>query len=218
MQVASPELHILIHSAGGHFFKRTCTANGIEVNFATNYLSKFLLTNLLLPRLISSAPARIVVVGSPVVDPRRWLTFPGLYSSTQFPLRAFLHAGLATAVWTTEVARQLVSSGVTITNVNPGIVHTNIGRTWPAPLRVFDQILQELSGVSAEDGAVAPVYLATAPELAGVNGQFFHKMACVHVPSSTYDIDLARHLWAFSEQLVGQTFSVAQPAVQKGLS
>lgn len=195
-------IHMLVHSAGGHFLQRKLTEEGIEINFATNYLSKWLLSNELMPCLTSSTPARIVVVGSPVVNPMRFMNLEHIRQKRLIlPIRALLTSGLATAVWTAELARRLEGSDITINNVDPGVVRTQVTREWPLPLRLLDRIMQARQGVSAEEGADAPLYLATSNELMGVNGQFFKRTKPAHVPPGIRNATLGQELWGLSEQL-----------------
>lgn len=194
--VAPGRIDILVHSAGGHVLDRRLTADGVEGNWAVNYVSKFLLTELLRDRL---APAgRIVVVGSPVVDPARLLDLGGARSLPRVPVRAMLDSGLATAVWTAALARRLAGTGVTVANVNPVMVATGISRTWPAPLRALDGLAQTVAGLPVEEGALAPVWLATTAELPAL---FFRGAAPARVPRSTLDPALGDRLWRLSEDL-----------------
>ncbi len=210
-EAAHDRLHILVHSAGGHFLERSLTRDGLEINFATNYLSKFLLTNLLLDHLLASAPARVVIVGSPVVNPQRFMQLKGVQGAPWLhPIRSLLTSGLATAVFTVALARRLQGTGVTINNVSPGMVRTDISRSWPAPLRRLDHVQQAVWGISPEEGAGAPVYLATSDHVAGVSGQFYNKMKRVNVHRETYNPQLAEQLWALSERLTGFTFPQVQ--------
>lgn len=195
-------IHMLVHSAGGHFLQRKLTEEGIEINFATNYLSKWLLSNELMPCLTTSTPARIVVVGSPVVNPKRFMNLEHIRQKRLIlPIRALLISGLATAVWTAEFARRLEGSDITINIVDPGVVRTQVTREWPLPLRLLDRIMQARQGVSAEEGADAPLYLATSNELMGVNGQFFKRTKLTNVPPEIRKATFGQELWALSEQL-----------------
>ncbi|MDQ2786709.1 MAG: SDR family NAD(P)-dependent oxidoreductase, partial [Chloroflexota bacterium] len=63
-QARYPRLHVLVNNAGAHIQRRQLSVDGIELNLAVNHLSAFLLTNLLLDRLTTGAPARIVNVAS----------------------------------------------------------------------------------------------------------------------------------------------------------
>ena len=222
-QVLSAHGHLdyLVHSAGIHHMKRTLTPDGVEYNFAANYLSRFLLTNLVLERLQEDAGARIVVVGSPYVfDPKTFLRFRGLYSERpSSPVWTLVKAGMAVSVWTVELARRLEGSGVSVNTVVPGVVRTDILRNDPLLVRWMDKLIQPFVGMSAEQGAVAPLYALLSPEVEGLNGQFLKGTRRgpkrIRVPKGTYAPELGRQLWTFSEKLtVGNTPSaqLAQPA------
>ncbi len=201
------QLNILVHSVGVHHFQRTLTSDGIEYNFAANYLNKFLLTNLLLEPLRASSPARLIVIGSPYVfDPKRFLTFHGLQGKNLLlPLWALLKAGMATSVWTVALSRQLQGTGVTVNNVVPGIVRTDILRNDPAIVRAIDWMLQPLVGMTPEQAARTPLYLATSDAVAEVTGQFFKAtrrgLKRTKVPTGTFDPEVAQRLWTFSDRL-----------------
>jgi retinol dehydrogenase-14 len=53
-----------VASVGGYWHSRRVTADGLEHTFALNHLAPFLLTSLLLDRLMASGPARVVTVSS----------------------------------------------------------------------------------------------------------------------------------------------------------
>ncbi|WP_102126564.1 SDR family NAD(P)-dependent oxidoreductase [Deinococcus planocerae] len=197
-------LDLLVHSAGVHHLSRELTPEGVEVNFAANYLSRFLLTELLLERLQHSAPARIVVLGSPYkFDPARFMSLRGLTAGEPLahPLWALAQSGMAISVWTVALARRLAGTGVTVNNVHPGFVQTGILRTYPLAFRLVDYVLQFFVGMTAEEGARAPLYLATSPDMNGQSGQFFVTMNRVLVPKGTYAPQVAERLWTFSGRL-----------------
>lgn len=209
---AHGHLDYLVHSAGVHHMRRTLTPDGVETNFAANYLSRFVLTNLLLERLQEGAGARIVIVGSPYVfNPKTFLRFHGLYGERpSSPIWALVKAGMAVSVWTVELARRLEETGVTVNTVVPGVVRTDILRNDPILVRWMDKLIQPFVGMSAEQGAVAPLYALLSPEVEGLNGQFFKGTRRgpkrISVPKGTYDPEVARRLWTFSEKLtVGKT-------------
>jgi len=201
-------LHYLIHSAGIHQNDRALTSDGIEYNFAANYLNKFLLTNLLRP--LMPPGGRIVAVGSPYVfNPKQFFRFTGIYRDRPpLPFWSLVKSGMAVSVWTAELARCLAGSGLTINTVVPGVVRTDILRHDPWPVQLLDRLLRPFVSLSVEQGSTGPLYLATAPELARTNGRFYKNQrrgnpVPTQVPAGTYNAGLGQQLWSFSEELVG---------------
>lgn len=201
--VPDEPLDILVHSAGGHVLQGRLTAEGIEANWAVNQVSKHLLTELLRARLVT-ARGRVVVVGSPIIDPARFLRLGRARRQPRVALRALLDAGLATAVWTVELTRRLEGAGVTVVNLNPGLVSTDVSRTWPTPLRTLDRLVQAVAGVPAEEGADDVTWLATTPVLPG---PFVRDTGAVRVPRSTYDPGLGDRVWRHTAALIDETAS-----------
>lgn len=126
---------------------------------------------------------------------------------------------MAVSVWTVELARRLEGSGVSVNTVVPGVVRTDILRNDPLLVRWMDKLIQPFVGMSAEQGAVAPLYALLSPEVEELNGQFFKGTRRgpkrIRVPKGTYAPELGRQLWTFSEKLtVGNMPSaqLAQPA------
>ena len=108
-----PRLDVLVNNAGGIFIKRQESADGIEMTFALNHLSYFLLTCLLLPLLEQSAPARIVSVAS---EAHRGVSmaFDDIEGKTRFGgWRAYQRSKLANLLFTYELARRLEGKRVT---------------------------------------------------------------------------------------------------------
>ncbi|MBA2749410.1 MAG: hypothetical protein H0U45_11895 [Tatlockia sp.] len=141
-------------------------------------------------------------------DPKLFLTLQGLEGENLIlPLWALLKAGMATSVWTVALSRQLQGTGTTINNFIPGIVRTDILRNDPLIIRVIDRLLQPLVGMTPEQAARTPFYLATSDAVAEITGQFFKTtrrgLKHVKVPVGTFDPIVAQRLWTFSDRLVG---------------
>jgi NAD(P)-dependent dehydrogenase (short-subunit alcohol dehydrogenase family) len=185
-------LDVLMNNAGNMLRPRQESEDGIEMTFALNHLSYFLLTNLLLDMLIDSAPARIVNVSSGIHTSGK-IDFDDLGNSRYVPYDAYADSKLANVLFTYELARRLEGTGVTANVLHPGGVATNIG---------IDAGFQA-RGVSPEEGAQTQIYLAASPEVEGVTGKYF--VRCRAVPSSqaSYDEDTAGRLWAVSAQMTG---------------
>jgi NAD(P)-dependent dehydrogenase (short-subunit alcohol dehydrogenase family) len=195
-----PRIHALVNNAGVVNTKRTVTVDGIETVFAVNHLAYFLLTQLLLPRLIDSAPARIVNVAS---DARRWdtLDFDDLQNHRRYRgLKVYGQSKLCNLLFTRELARRIAGTGVTVNSLHPGGVATGLGwnNGWWAILvsKVLKAFLR-----TVEQGADTAIHLTTAPEVATVSGMYFYNRR-EHRPSQAAQDDAAAlRLWEISEQL-----------------
>src|SRR5690606_29027584 len=102
--------------------ERRETADGFEEMFGVNHLGHFALTNLLVDRLVASAPARVVVLSSFAhrFTPRG-LRFDDLQSERSFSMfRTYGRSKLANALHALELARRLEGTGVTVNAVHPG--------------------------------------------------------------------------------------------------
>jgi NAD(P)-dependent dehydrogenase (short-subunit alcohol dehydrogenase family) len=194
-------LDVLVNNAGIFAPARELTAEGLEKTFVTNYLSHFLLTNLLLDRLRMSRPARIVNVASKTggakLDFEDLQSLKGKYSV----LAAVPRTKLAQLMFTRELARRLEGSGVTVNAVHPGLTKTPLLDDMGAFMRTF---LHLISGPSSK-GARTAVYLATSPEVAGVSGKLFEKNREVPLSGQAADDSATARLWAESAKLTGVT-------------
>lgn len=195
-------LDVLINNAGAVFMNRNESADGIEMTFALNHLAYFLLTNLLLERLVSSAPARIVNVSSDAHQAAR-LDLNDLENRRAFSgFKAYSQSKLANVLFTYELARRMQGRGVTVNALHPGFVATNFGVSNGGFFRPLFRLLQ-LAAIKPVEGARTTLYLASSPDLAGVSGQYFAKEKAVRSTAASYDEDTARRLWEVSAQMTG---------------
>jgi retinol dehydrogenase 12 len=189
-------LHVLINNAGlagAHGM----TASGFEIAFGTNHVGPFLLTGLLLDRLRSSAPARIVNVASvahynaPGIDwdavRRRTRSFTGMREYSVSKLANVLHAQ--------ELARRLEGTGVTTYALHPGTIASDIWRRVPWPVRP----LMKRRMPSPEQGARTSVYCATSPDVAGDTGRYYDDCR-PREPAAAATAGLAAELWRRSAE------------------
>lgn len=197
---AYPRVGVLVNNAGVYTRRRRLTDDGIETQWAVNHLAPFLLTHLLLPRLMESAPARVVTVSSNAhqsgelrwndleMEARRYLGF-----------RQYANTKLANVLFTRELARRTAGSGVTANALHPGVVATPLLLNGFPPIRLFRRWMR-----TPEQGAATSVYLATSPEVATVTGQYFQdeRPVSLTAPLATDD-DAARRLWEVSARAVG---------------
>lgn len=195
-------LHVLINNAGIAKLTRSVTADGLETTFQVNYLSQFLLTNLLLEVLKKSAPSRVIFVSSVAHYDGR-IDFGDLQMNGGYSvMKAYSRTKLAQVIFSCELAQRLKGTGVTVNSLHPGAVATNI---WGRPLGRFSALtkIARLFLVSAEEGAESPVFLASSPELEGVTGKYFDRKREKEPAAASHDKALARRLWDMSASLVG---------------
>jgi retinol dehydrogenase-14 len=185
-------LDVLINNAGVLMPQRTLTPDGLETTFAINHLAHFLLTNLLLEKIKHSAPARIITVSSGMHRGARieWDNLQGEKNYTGYD--AYARSKLANVLFAFELAARLAGAQVTSNALHPGVIHT--------------KLLHAGSQPGAEDlarGARTSVYLATAPEVAGVTGKYFENSREAVPAPLAQDKRLRQEFWRVSARLVG---------------
>ena len=198
-----PRLDVLVNNVGGFWSHRHVTADGFERTFALDHLAPFLLTNLLLDRLVASAPARIVTVASGAQAMGR-LDFDDLMGERHYSgQRAYNQAKLANVMFSYEVARRLEGTGVTANAMHPGMTNTSFSSEDPS--RVFAPLVFVMRPFmrSPERGADTVVYLATSPEVEGVTGRYFADRKPRPSHKTSYDTAITARLWQVSASLVG---------------
>jgi retinol dehydrogenase-12 len=190
-------LHLLVNNAGVAG-ARGLTASGFEWMYGVNHMGHFLLTQLLLERIRSSAPARIVTVASRAH--RRVGGFD--WGAVQRPtatltgVREYCVSKLANVLFSAELGRRLEGSGVSTYSLHPGVVDSDIWRGLPRPLRA----LNRLRLVSSEEGARTSVHCA-ASETAGEETGLYYSEGRPAAPSTAgQSRTLAGELWRRSEE------------------
>lgn len=197
-------LDVLVNNAGGLLSQRQLTDQGFEMTFGVNHLGHFLLTDLLMERLEASAPSRIINVSS-IGHRLGSISFsdPQFEHRSYNPSEAYNQSKLANVLFTTELSRRLVGTGVTANALHPGAVRTGFGSA--DDTSGFERAAVAIGRpfmISARRGAKTVVYLASSPDVADVSGEYFVRRR-VHRPSrAARDPDTARRLWELSEQLV----------------
>jgi NAD(P)-dependent dehydrogenase (short-subunit alcohol dehydrogenase family) len=198
----SQSLHVLVNNAGVVNIKRTLTADGIETVFAVNHLAYFLLTHLLLDRLKSSAPARIVNVAS---DAHKFgqLNFDDLQGERSYRVMGIYgQSKLANILFTYELARRLAGTQVTVNCLHPGAVATGLGKNNGTWAQVVIAMLSPFFRTPAA-GAATSIYLASSPDVEGVSGRYFNNCRETRSSKASYDDAAARRLWKISAQMTG---------------
>jgi len=213
----SGPLHVLINNAGVMMTPETYTADGWELQFATNHLGHFALALGLHNALAADGAARIVSVSSsghgnsPVV-------FDDLFFDRRpyDPGLAYGQSKTAQVLFAVDATRRWTGDGITANAVMPGGIWTNLQRYWDPAALAAAKSSTAAAGWTAktpEQGAATSVLLATAPQLAGIGGRYFedcHEADVVPqivdglhgVRDYALDPDLASHLWDVSADLI----------------
>lgn len=200
---AYPRLDVLVNNVGGFWATRHVTADGLERTFALNHLAAFLMTELLVDRLKTSAPARVVTVSSGAQS-LGTIDFDDLQGERKYSGQtAYNQSKLASVMFTFELARRLEGSGVTATVLHPGVVSTEFGAEDPS--RIFKLIvpLYRPFMKTPRQGAATSIYLASSPAVDGVTGQYFAGRKPKPSNKASYDLAAATRLWQVSAGLVG---------------
>ncbi|MBC8160570.1 MAG: SDR family oxidoreductase [Roseiflexaceae bacterium] len=202
-------LHVLVNNAGGLFFRRETTVDGLEMTFAVDHLAYFLLTNLLLDVLTASVPARIINVSSNAERIGK-IAFDDLQRKRRYSaFPAYAQAKLGNLLFTYELARRLAGTGVTVNAVTPGPVATSFG-SGGRGLRKIVPLVFRVIGIRAEEGAQTAIDLASSPALEGVTGKVFYHSKELQSSPQSRDVALQQRLWQVSETLTGLPVTTAQ--------
>ena len=209
------DVELLVNNAGVMVPPLTRTADGFELQFGTNHLGHFALTNLLLEHVtgrvvtVSSTGHRM---GSIDFDDLNWEHKH--YSAW----RAYGQSKLANLLFTSELQRRLSAAGsdVLATAAHPGYAATNL--QFHSGRRAFDLLGAVGNRLLAQDeksGALPTLYAALA-EIPGDSfagpGGFMEQHGApklVGRSSAAKDTDVARRLWDVSEDLTGVRFPLA---------
>ena len=156
-----------------------------------NYLAGYLLSELLTPLLVKSAPSRIVHVSS---VGQQALDFDDLMLERSYDgMEAYRKSKLAQIMHTIDQAAALAGTGVTVNAVHPAALMptTMVYEAFPNTASTID------------DGVQSVLYLATSPDLEGVTGKYFNQKKEAHARDQAYDIGARFKLRAASMFLTG---------------
>src|ERR687897_191358 len=181
-------LDVLVNNAGIIAREREETVDGVELTFAVNYLAHFLLTNLLLPLLLGSAPARVVNVASAGQSP---VNFRDVMLKQGYGgMKAYTQSKLAQVMFTFELAQRLRGTGVTVNALHPATL-------------MDTKMVRETFGHASstvQEGTEAVVRLAASPELEAVTGRYFDGMREARADRQAHDAAARKRLWDLSEK------------------
>jgi NAD(P)-dependent dehydrogenase (short-subunit alcohol dehydrogenase family) len=212
------DVSLLINNAGVMIPPLSRTADGFELQFGTNHLGHFALTNLLLPDITG----RVVTVSS-TGHRMGTIDFDDLnWESRRYNAwRAYGQSKLANLLFTAELQRRLEAAGspVLATAAHPGYAATNLQfRSGRRSLDIVSSIGNRLFAQDEDGGALPTLYAATADipgnSFAGPGGFMEQRGApkLVGRRHTAQDADVARRLWDVSEELTGVRFPLGVKA------
>jgi retinol dehydrogenase-12 len=195
-------LDVLANNAGGIFNDYVTTADGLEMTFALNHMSYFVLTTELLPLLEKTPGSRVVSTSS------------GAHAAGSIDLgtiarrkgsagwSAYADSKLANILFTRELARRVEGKDVFVGCYHPGFVRTAFGHNNNSGFfRSVTSLSQRMFGRTPEKGAETLVWLATSDEAKAQQGAYFHDRKVSMSTSRAKDDERARGLWELSEKL-----------------
>jgi retinol dehydrogenase-12 len=197
------ELHVLFNNAGLLTDHRQLSADGFELTLAVNHLAPFLLTQLLLPTLYRSQPSRIIFNSSSAMG-GGVIRLDDLNAEHDFDgWSAYANSKLANYLCSNLLAEKLSDQCVVSNALCPGLIDTNLltdSRDFGPELMARLKMRMR----TPAEGAVTPVYLATAAEAGDISGQFFlsshgREVTPVQIPWSR---NTAILLWEASMRMV----------------
>ncbi|WKN44506.1 SDR family oxidoreductase [Tunicatimonas pelagia] len=200
------KIDVLINNAGLITSNtRTTTDDGFETTFGVNHLAPFLLTQLLLDKVLASKQGNIINVSS---EAHRFASFD--LSDLQYEkrkyngLKAYCSSKLCNILFTRELSQRLPAHVVT-NSLHPGAVASNFGGGVPGFFGIVMQLARPFM-ISEEKGAETSIYLATSEEGFTATGQYFKDKKVVSPNKEASNNYNAKRLWEISEQLLQITF------------
>ena len=201
---AEPRIDVLINNAGAMFSHRQLTEDGLELTFALNHMSYFVLANRLYDRLRAAAPARLINTASDAHRGQK-LDFNDLQSAGKYGgFSVYGRTKLCNILHASELARRWSGSGVTANSLHPGLVSTRFGSAATGLFGV-GLAIAKLFALTPEQGAETIIYLASSRDesVVNANGLYFNKCKVATPTAEARNAESARRLWEESEKLAG---------------
>jgi NAD(P)-dependent dehydrogenase (short-subunit alcohol dehydrogenase family) len=222
-------LHILVNNAGVMASPLMRTAEGWEMQFATNHLGHFGLTLGLKPFLREAGGARVVSVSS-AAHLRGSIDFDDIHflHRAYEPWAAYSQSKTANVLFAVEATKRWQDYGITVNALMPGAIRTALQR------HVSEEELNRLraqigavtvSWKTPEQGAATSVLVATSPLLEGIGGRYFEDCneALPHQPGTrtgvaayALDQEAAERLWDVSLETLWSGTVVSSESARLG--
>lgn len=200
-------LNILINNAGIMFCPFQLSEDGVEMQFATNHLGHFYLTNLLLDKMKETAKSsgiegRIVNLSSVahICPYKGGIRFQKINQKNSYQNKlAYAQSKLANILQANELSRRLQEEGanITVNSVHPGLIMTPLMRHSALLMRIF-RAFTCILWKNVPQGAATTCYVALHPSLKGVTGKYYYDCNEYKPSKLARNEALAKNLWDFS--------------------
>ncbi|WP_125611211.1 SDR family NAD(P)-dependent oxidoreductase [Specibacter cremeus] len=204
LAAAYPRIDVLANNAGGVMGRREVTVDGHEKTFQVNHLAPFLLTTLLMDRLVES---RATVINTSSRAHRVFGRFDidDLDAERKYATNAaYGNAKVAVILFTRELQRRFGDHGIAAAAFHPGTVATSFAHGSTSSMRMAQMPMAKRFLLTPEQGADTLVWLAsTVPGVDWVPGEYYAKRRIAKSSPAASDPDLARRLWERSAAMVG---------------
>ena len=200
-------LNSVVNAAGGWFFDKKVTSEGIDQSFAVNYLCHFALSTGLLDLLMKTEDSRIVTVGgNPFFLKNPKLQLDDLQLSRSYSgLKAAAYGMFARIYFGFELADRLKGTSVSSMIFHPGFVKSNLANNAPWWLKFISNLSPSVK--NAPETCKSGVYVATKENATSTNGQFFNEKNDIIDIRPNFDKLTGKQLWQISESLLSTCIS-----------
>jgi NAD(P)-dependent dehydrogenase (short-subunit alcohol dehydrogenase family) len=197
-------IDVLVNNAGLFTLTRKETLDGLETQLAVNWLAAYMLTGLLMPRLLKAPCPRVVTVssGSHFAGTMHWDDV-GLKRGYQ-GLKAYDQSKLAGVLFSSELSRRLrTAPRLSTYAVDPGLVKTQIAAKGTNGLVRLVWKIRTRNGISAEQAAESVAWCAVNAAAAGKTGLYWKERKSLPSSPESCDPEAAGRLWELGERLCG---------------
>jgi NAD(P)-dependent dehydrogenase (short-subunit alcohol dehydrogenase family) len=198
-------IDVLVNNAGAIFTERKITSEGLEMTFALNHMSYFLLTNLLLDAVKAAPEGRIVNVSSEAHRYGR-VNFDDLQSTKGFGgMNVYGTSKLMNILFSNALARRLAGTRVTSNALHPGVVATGFAQGSSGVWNFVFGIMRRIPGamVTPEQGAQTTLLLASGDAAKGITGAYWSNKKIAKATPSALDQTVQERLWTESTRIAG---------------
>ena len=206
-------IDLLINNAGVMWTPKSTTKDGFELQFGTNHLGHFVLTNLVMPALVAGAPSRVVNLSSGGHRSSDILWDDPNFARTPYDkMTSYGQSKTANILFSVELDRRMADRGVRAYAVHPGVIQTELSRYMtPEDLTGMLERMKAMGREmppykTPEGGAATSLWAATAPELENIGGVYLEDCHVSQAMPYATDPEAAVRLWALTEELLGQQF------------